>query len=94
MRIDAYNQISQLYQTQQSVKLDKQTKVQSRDQIQISQKAIDHQVAKAAVKDAPDVRMDLVNSIKARIDAGVYEVSSEAFAEKLIKRYESQELYF
>lgn len=94
MRIDAYNQISQLYQTQQSVKMDKQAKVQSRDQIQISQKAKDHQIAKQAVKDAPDVRMDLVNSIKARMDAGVYEVSNEAFAQKLIERYENQQLYF
>lgn len=94
MRIDAYNQISQLYQTQQSVKMDKQTKAQSRDQIQISQKAIDHQIAKQAVKDAPDVRMDLVNSIKARMDSGTYEVSNDAFAQKLIDRYESQQLYF
>lgn len=94
MRIDAYNQISQLYQTQQSVKMDKQAKVQSRDQIQISQKAKDHQVAKEAVKNAPDVRMDLVKSVKARMDAGVYEVSNEAFAKKLIERYENQQLYF
>ncbi len=94
MRIDAYNQISQLYQAQQTAKVDKQTKVQSRDQIQISQKARDHQIAKKAVFDAPDVREDLVASIKARMDAGTYEVSNEDFAQALIDRYESQELYF
>lgn len=94
MRIDAYNQISQLYQTQQSVKMDRQTKTQSRDEIQISQKAKDHQVAKEAVRNAPDVRMDLVNSIKARMDAGTYEVSNDAFAQKLVERYEGQQLYF
>ena len=94
MRIDAYNQISQLYQTQQSVKMDKQTKSQSRDQIQISQKARDHQVAKQAVMEAPDVRADLVASIKARMDAGTYEVSNEDFAQALIDRYNNQQLYF
>ena len=94
MRIDAYNQVSQLYQSQQTVRGDKQSKAAAKDQIQISRIAKEHQIAKKAVAESPDVRADLVASIKARIDAGTYEVSSSDFAQALINRYNSQQLSF
>lgn len=94
MRIDAYNQVSQLYQTQQTVRSDKQSKASTKDQIQISRTAREHQIARKAVAESPDVRKDLVASIKARIDAGTYEVSSADFAQALIDRYNKQELSF
>ena len=40
-----------------------------------------------AVADAPDVRADKVADIKAKIDSGSYEVSSEDFAAKLAEKY-------
>ena len=35
------------------------------------------------VREAPDVRIDLVNDIKSRIEAGTYEVNLDKLAEKL-----------
>ena len=94
MRIDTYSQVSQLYQSQQAVRSDKQSKVAAKDQIQISRIAKEHQIAKKAVAESPDVREDLVASIKARINAGTYEVSSADFAQALIDRYNNQQLSF
>lgn len=94
MRIDAYNQVSQLYQAQQTVRSDKQNKTAAKDQIQISRTAKEHQIARKAVAESPDVREDLVASIKARMDAGTYEVSNADFAQALIDRYNNQQLSF
>ena len=46
------------------------------------------QVAKQAVQNSPDVREDLVAKYKAQIQDGTYQVSSESFADKLIRHME------
>lgn len=57
MRIDAYNQIAQLYQTGKSIRTNKANSTASvRDEVQISQTARDYQIAKQAVAGASDVR--------------------------------------
>ncbi len=94
MKVDAYNQVSQLYQAQKTIRTEKQGKSAARDQIQISQKARDHQIARKAVMESPDVREDLVASVKARMAAGTYEVSNSDFAQALIDRYNNQQLSF
>ena len=43
------------------------------------------QTAKSALGSTPDVRMDLVNSIKERIDNGTYEVDMDDFATKILE---------
>ena len=50
--------------------------------IKLSQAGKDYQVAKGAVKEAPDIRMDLVNDIKERLANGTYNVSDEDLADK------------
>ena len=61
MRIDAYNQIAQLYQTGKSIRTNKANSTASvRDEVQISQTARDYQIAKQAVAGASDVREDKV----------------------------------
>lgn len=90
MRIDAYNQVAQLYGVQQkSYNASNKSKGSSMgsDQLSISQAGYDHQVAKSAVKQASDVREDKVAAIKAKIDAGTYSVDPEDFANKLLKKY-------
>lgn len=90
MRVDAYNAISKLYQSQTGTKTSKNSKVSKRDEVQISQIGKDYQVAKAAVADSSDIREDLVASIKSRIDNGTYQVSNSDFAKKVIAKYEEQ----
>lgn len=88
MRIEAYTQVQQLYN---SSKVQRDQSVQKKgqlDQVQISSKGMDIQVAKAAVKGASDIRYDVVEPLKAAIANGTYDVSSESFADKLLKKYE------
>ena len=90
MRIDAYNQVAQLYGVQQkSYNASNKIKGSSMgsDQLSISQTGYDYQVAKNAVKQVSDVREDKVAKIKAQIEAGTYSVNPEDFANKLLDKY-------
>lgn len=88
MRIEAYNQVQQIYKPKQPVR-NQHTGGTSHgaDQLQLSTAGRDYQTAKSAVAAAPDVREDLVASIRARIDNGTYQVDNSAFAEKLLSRF-------
>ena len=89
MRIEAYTQVQQLYN---SAKVQKDANVQKKgqtDQVQISSMGLNIQAAKAAVKSAEDIRFDKVNPIKEAIANGTYNVSAEPFAAKLLEKYES-----
>ena len=90
MRIDAYNQIAQLYNAQSVAKPQKtQSAYSVSDQVSISQAGRDIQVAKTAVSSASDVREDKVASLKQKIDSGEYQVSADDFASKLLEKYNS-----
>ena len=87
MRIEAYSQVQQIYGTSKVNKTAKTQKATSvSDNLQISSIGKDIQVAKQAVKDAPDVREDVVAPIKSAIQNGTYDVSGEDFADKLLAR--------
>ena len=73
---------------QKPKKVQKSAGVSASDQLQLSSTGKDYQTAKAAVKTAPDIREDLVASIKASMEAGTYQVSGESFADKLFAKYE------
>lgn len=88
MRIDAYNQVNQIYKAVGSVKSDKVQKTSKRDKVEISSFGKAYQVAKQAVASAPDVRQDKIADIKERIQNGTYDVSPEAFADKLLSDYD------
>ena len=87
MRIDAYNKISQVYQTNVTKKTNKTVASSTSDQVEISRIGKDYQVAKKAVAAAPDERMDKVNEIKARMESGSYNISAEEIANKLVDGY-------
>lgn len=84
MRIDAYNAVSQVYQT--NTKMASKTKSISdvKDNFEISDVAKVFQVAKQAVSATPDVREDKVAEIKAKMASGNYTVTPEDFAEKVM----------
>ncbi|MCR4728083.1 MAG: flagellar biosynthesis anti-sigma factor FlgM [Lachnospiraceae bacterium] len=87
MRIEAYSQVQQLYN---SSKVSREQNVQRKgqtDQVQISSKGLDLQTATAAVKGASDIRYDVVEPLKKAIANGTYNVSGESFAEKLMQKY-------
>ncbi len=88
MRIEAYNQVQQIYQTKSAGKTQKSASASRTDRLQISSFGKDIQIAKAAVASAPDIREELTAPIKEKIQDGTYEISNESFAEKLIRKYE------
>lgn len=89
MRIEAYSQVQQIYSNSKVGKVQQTQKTNDvRDTVSFSSIGKDIQVAKQAVKAAPDVREDLVASLKAAIKNGTYNVSGEDFADKLLAKYE------
>ena len=88
MRIEAYSQVQQMYQTKKTNKALQSANVSHSDQVQISSLGKDFQTAKAAVAATPDVRAELTDSIKVKVQNGTYEVDNGTFAEKLLQKYE------
>jgi negative regulator of flagellin synthesis FlgM len=87
MRIDAFNKVSQLYQTN-NVKSTAKTKAGSfSDMLEISQTGKDYQVARQIVAHTPDIREDRVSDIKQRMESGTYDISMEQVADKLADSY-------
>ncbi|MCR5655387.1 MAG: flagellar biosynthesis anti-sigma factor FlgM [Lachnospiraceae bacterium] len=87
MRIGNFTQVQQLYNVSQAGRTGKTEKKGFSDAFAISESGKDITSAKAAVADAADVRTDLVASIKAKIDAGTYDVSAEDFADKIVSKF-------
>ena len=84
MRIEAYTQVQQLYQSQKLSRTQKTKTATHTDRLQISSQGKDFQTAKAA----PDIREELTAPIKARIQNGTYGVDNASFAEKLLQKQE------
>lgn len=87
MRIEAYNQITGIYKAASTTKVRGSYGVGGRDEVQISRAGRDFQIAKQAVAKSADVREDKVAQLKAKIDAGEYQVSAGDFASKLMEKY-------
>ena len=89
MRIDAFNRVQQLYGQTSTGNLKKEKTRNFSDRLEISNMGKDIQVAKQAVKNSPDIREDVVASIKERLNAGTYQVNTDEFADRLFERYQS-----
>jgi negative regulator of flagellin synthesis FlgM len=88
MRIDAYNQISQIYSANRASKVSSPAKVSgAKDEFRLSSKGRDMQIAKQAVAEASDIREDKVASIKQRMAAGNYDVDTGDFASMLMSKF-------
>lgn len=87
MRIEAYTQVQQMYQTKKVDRPQRTGSVAASDKVQISNLGKDFQTAKAAVAASADIREDVTAPIKARIQSGNYQVDAESFADKLMKKY-------
>lgn len=86
MRIDAYNQVGQIYKANNKPKTMQKNSVRNSDKVEISEFGKIYQVAKKAVSEAPDIRSSKVDDIKEKIMNGSYQVSPEEFADKILNR--------
>ncbi|MEG1847115.1 MAG: flagellar biosynthesis anti-sigma factor FlgM [Lachnospiraceae bacterium] len=87
MRIEAYTQVQQMYNKKGANKAQNTSKSGFADQLQISSAGKDIQTAKQAIANSPDVRQNITAPIKASIQNGTYNVSSESFADKMLEKY-------
>ena len=88
MRIEAYNQIQQIYGAQKPRSTAKTGAVSFADSLHISQTGKDIQTAKSALARTPDVRSSLVDRVKKKLESGTYNVSADSFADKMAEAYE------
>lgn len=89
MRIEAYNQVTQIYNSSRTSMTKSTDSVKKRDEVQISRTGRDYQVAKQAVAAAPDIREDRVIQVKGRMASGNYKVDNGDFAAKLLEKYKA-----
>ena len=87
MRIDAMSEISQLYQVNSTRKKTEKTASYTKDSVEISEFGRDLQTAKQAVAQAPDIRPDKVQELKAQMASGTYNVPLSALADKLLNGF-------
>lgn len=88
MRIEAYNQVAQLYKNTKTAKAQKSYGVAAgRDEVTISKAGYDYQIAKQAVAEASDIREDKIAGLKNKIESGNYKVDAGDFANKLLEKY-------
>ncbi|MBQ1901793.1 MAG: flagellar biosynthesis anti-sigma factor FlgM [Lachnospiraceae bacterium] len=91
MRIEAYNQVAQIYAANKTAKTTSTAKTSSaKDVFQMSSAGRDLQVAKQAVAEASDIREDKVADMKQKIEAGNYQVNTGDFASVLLAKYNNE----
>lgn len=86
MRINKTDNVFQIYNKNQGlnkVKVDKVSK--DTDHLKISDEAMDFQYALQKLKDVDDIRIEKLETIKAQIQAGTYEIDSNKIAEKMLE---------
>lgn len=89
MRVDSMLQTSQVYKANSAKKYNAASSVMTfNDSVEISQLGKDYQIAKQAVKAAPDVREDKVAAVKAAFENGTYSVSDSELADKLLENFD------
>lgn len=88
MRIDAMNQVSQIYSTNRTKKVASDNRPSFADTLELSQAGKDMQVAKAAVAAAPAVREDRIAQIQAAMSKGTWSVSDDELADKLLDSFD------
>ena len=91
MRIEAYNQVAQIYAANKTAKTTSTAKTSSaKDVFQMSSAGRDLQVAKQAVAEASDIREDKVADMKQKIEAGNYQVNTGDCASVLLAKYNNE----
>ena len=87
MRIDAYNQIGQLYQASKPKKIAKKSEATVKEQYTVSSKGQDYQTAKKALAAVPDIREDKVAALKEQFASGSYNVSAQEIADSVVSKF-------
>lgn len=80
------NKAMQIYNNKTTEKLGNTKGVERpKDELQLSDRAKEYQIAMKAFKNLPEVREDLVREVKDNIKQGSYNVTGEEIADKIIE---------
>ncbi len=83
MNINKVDKILQVYNTQSIKKVESSKKNGKKDELKLSNKAMEYQIAVNSLKDVPEIRKDKVEKLKSEISAGTYKVDGEKIVEKM-----------
>lgn len=91
MRIEAYNQVQQIYNSTRARSTAAASKTERTDKVQISSFGQELQIAREAVKAAPDVRENIVSPIRTAVQNGTYNVSDSDFADRILNKISDED---
>ena len=83
MNINKVDKILQVYNTQSIKKVESSKKNGKKDELKLSNKAMEYQLAVNSLKNVPEIRKDKVEKLKSEISAGTYKVDGEKIVEKM-----------
>lgn len=84
MNINKVDKILQVYNTQSIKKVESSKKNGKKDELKLSNKAMEYQIAVNSLKNVPEIRKDKVEKLKSEISAGTYKVDGEKIVEKML----------
>lgn len=85
MKIYRTNSIMDIYKSQSVAKTQKGNEM-PKDQVTLSNEALEIQKAYQVAKSAPDTRTEKIEAIKAQIKSGTYNIDAKAISEKIISQ--------
>ena len=86
MRINRLNNIFQIYnKNTKTKKVTSDKRKDGKDEIKLSEKAIEFQHALKKVREVEDIRVDKVEKIKTQVKSGTYYVDGKKIAEKMLE---------
>jgi len=86
MRINRLNNIFQIYnKNSKTNKTSDGRKTDGKDEIKLSEKAIEFQYALKKVREVEDIRKDKVERIKSQVQSGTYYVDGKKIVEKILE---------
>lgn len=87
MRINSMNRIYDTYSAQAAVPVKRTSKTQAKDEVDFTNQAKDFASIKKMLEGTPEVREELVQDIKERMNNGTYKTSSSEVASKILSQY-------
>lgn len=84
MRISGINSILNNYNTKKVTSTESKKSIKGKDVFDISSTAKEYQIAKKALSQSPDIRLDKVEDIKTKIESGNYDINAKEIADRIV----------
>lgn len=88
MKINRVDRIMQTYRSMDSKKAQSKDKTSIKDELEVSEKAIDYQFAINKLKELPSIRKEKADKIKGEIASGTYSIDGNKIAERMLETIE------